>query len=148
MSSKNLKEQYDVIIIGNGIASKVFLFSFLKRFSDRRVLVIESPLYPACSIKTTSHVAVAQAVEGSGPLGQLVVDSYLAFRQFFEIYSPKGVEKGHLNPFWRINFKKILQKGLRKATSFKMNLRMAWTIFLSHQVLFILGLMKKLQEQG
>lgn len=96
MSSKNLKEQYDVIIIGNGIASKVFLFSFLKRFSDRRVLVIESPLYPACSIKTTSHVAVAQAVEGSGPLGQLVVDSYLAFRQFFEIYSPKGVEKGHL----------------------------------------------------
>lgn len=96
MSSKNLKEQYDVIIIGNGIASKVFLFSFLKRFSECRVLVIESPLYPACSIKTTSHVAVAQTVEGSGPLGQLVVDSYLAFKQFFEINSPKGVEKGHL----------------------------------------------------
>ena len=95
MFSKNLKDKYDVIIIGDGIASKVFLFSLLERVSGMDILVIESPLYSSCSIKTTSHVAVAKAVDGSGPLGDLVVSSFFAFKKFFETNKPSGIELGH-----------------------------------------------------
>ncbi|TNF30856.1 MAG: FAD-binding oxidoreductase [Deltaproteobacteria bacterium] len=96
MSVLNKKEGYDVTIVGNGIASKVFLFFFLKSYPHKTVCVIESPLYPSCSIKTTSHVAVAKQVEGTGELGQLVVDSWLAFESFVNSEKPDGVEEGHL----------------------------------------------------
>lgn len=94
MNSMNKKEQYDVIIVGNGIASKIFLFFYFQKFPESSVGVIESPLYPSCSIKTTSHVAMAKKVEGSGKLGNLVVESFQAFESFVQSYGPKGVELG------------------------------------------------------
>jgi len=101
MNSLNKNEQYDVTIVGNGIASKIFLFFYLQDFPDSKVSVIESPLYPSCSIKTTSHVAVSKRVEGSGVLGQLVVESFEAFESFVKENSPYGIETGqhYLNTF-------------------------------------------------
>lgn len=96
MSVLNKKECYDLTIVGNGIASKVFLFFFLESYPNKSVCVIESPLYPSCSIKTTSHVAVARQVEGTGELGQLVVDAWRAFEAFVKSENPEGVEEGVL----------------------------------------------------
>ncbi|MCO4795039.1 MAG: hypothetical protein KC493_15085, partial [Bacteriovoracaceae bacterium] len=90
----NFKVKYDVIIIGNGIASKVFQFHFLKSNPNKKILVLESPLYPSCSIKTTSHVGLVDPVKGVSPLGDLIVDSYDSFKEFVKNYEPKGVEKG------------------------------------------------------
>ncbi len=105
MTVLNKKVAYDVTIMGNGIASKVLLYFILRRYPALKVQVIESPLYPACSIKTTSHVAVAQKVEGTGQLGELVVNSWLAFKKFVDEYSPSGVDRG-------LQYKNIFKDGI------------------------------------
>ncbi len=89
----------DLLIIGDGIASKLFQFYAPK---EMKIMVLSDPEFaPPCSFNTTSVVSLFGTRKGLSDLGDLNVDSFNAFEDFIKEHAPHGVEKAlhfHLDP--------------------------------------------------
>ena len=80
-------QNYDVIIVGDGIGARVLLHEMAKSqfFLDKSILQIHNPTnFPLCSFNTTSVVSGGIHKKGLSPLGDLLVDSYDSFVSFWE----------------------------------------------------------------
>lgn len=87
---------FDIIIIGNGIAAKCFLLELASAKINKNIRVLQ--LYSdekqvPCSIRSTGIVALNGTKKGTSVLGDLIVDSYELTKDFFEKNSPDGVSK-------------------------------------------------------
>ncbi len=95
-------KEYDLIIIGDGISSKVLTYYLClqQRFLKNIAVVSNSDMAPPCSLATTSIVSLFGTQKGLSDLGDLNVDSFMAFDSFVKKNNPKGVhpaEHFHLN---------------------------------------------------
>ena len=86
-------QSVDTIIIGNGISSKV-LVHYLNKIGLTDILVIASDTFaPACSTRTTAINCLRGTCKGISNLGDLIVDSFHDFEQFYNEHNPKGICK-------------------------------------------------------
>ena len=89
--------QYDIIVVGNGLAANVFLNSLSESsMSNLKILqIFDETSHPACSTKTTAVVCLSGVKKGISELGDLIFDSYFKTVDFYNTSSSKGVFKGH-----------------------------------------------------
>lgn len=80
-----MKQVFDGIVLGKGIAGLAFLFELAKSQSVLRskkwAIINHSTLFPACSEATTATVSLSRIDEGISPLGDLLVNSFLYFKE-------------------------------------------------------------------
>jgi|GEM_PF-647787 len=91
-------KQYDLAVIGNGIAAKMSLFYLAQslkntdKFKDYSILnVFDEKLAPACSLKTTSTVSLNGIKEGVSELGDELREAFFHFCDFYKHYHPAGI---------------------------------------------------------
>ncbi len=91
-------KQYDLAVIGDGIASKMTLFYLAQslksknKLSEFKVLQIsDEKLAPNCSHKTTSTVSLNGIKEGVSELGDELVFAFFHFCDFYKTFHPKGI---------------------------------------------------------
>lgn len=80
---------YDFIVIGDGIAARLALFELSrnKSFCTKNILhIAKDELYPACTYRTTSVVSDGVHEVGLSPLGDILVKSLHAFKDFYHQY--------------------------------------------------------------
>ncbi len=81
-------------IVGGGIVGKSLLFSLAieNRQKYDRVIIFESEAFaPSCTLRSTAIVAARGVLPGISPLGDLIHQGILAFRDHVKEYAPRGV---------------------------------------------------------
>lgn len=87
---------WDLIIIGGGVAAKTLAHLYLeqKKGQSKRVLQIDAgDLLPSASLVPTILLSLAGTQEGISPLGDTLVSSWKLALKYFAKYQPHGVEK-------------------------------------------------------
>ncbi len=88
---------YDLIVVGNGLASQTFLFELfndVKKSQNFSVAQIFSEdIAPSCSLRSTATVSPNGIEEGISELGDELKKAYEMFVEFNEKNHPRGVEK-------------------------------------------------------
>ena len=85
---------FDLTVIGNGIAANLFLMEFYKNHRNKRVLqIFENKICPTCSTSNTGTVFLPGVEPNVSPLGDIIYNSFLVAKDFFERNNPAGVEK-------------------------------------------------------
>lgn len=89
-----------IVVLGNGITSKLFIYYLLKKSSNFKITQIScDDKFPPCSINSSSFVSLRGTNPGLSPLGEIIYDSYFFAKDFFEVNQPDGVTKGQLKSF-------------------------------------------------
>jgi glycine/D-amino acid oxidase-like deaminating enzyme len=84
-----------IVIIGNGIAAKCVVFE-LNKIGIINITVIASESHaPMCSTKTTAINCLRGAKRGKSELGELIIDSFEDFIDFYSTETPSGISKTH-----------------------------------------------------
>lgn len=84
--------QFDFIIIGNGIAAKCLLWELASLEREFNILqLFDEESYPNCTLRTTSVVSMGVHESGVSNLGDILVKSHLAFEKFVTEFKPDGV---------------------------------------------------------
>lgn len=86
---------YDLIVIGNGLAAQTFLFELFNATKSQNFSVAQvyaDEISPPCSLRSTATVALSGIEEGVSPLGNELRDAYFLFESFFKTHSPEGIE--------------------------------------------------------
>ena len=87
--------KYDLIIIGDGLAARCFLYELAKKSPSLNILqVFSEDKAPACSFKTTSHICLNGVQLGVSKLGDLLFESYKITENIFKTENPNGVYEG------------------------------------------------------
>lgn len=100
---KNMENNfvYDILVVGNGIAAKHFLFELSNKFSQnldkqKKITigqVFDNHITPACSEHASVTVSLNGIREDISVLGDELREGYFAFLDFVKKYNPKGVTK-------------------------------------------------------
>lgn len=107
--------EYDLIVVGNGIAASVLLFYFFQdpKNSHLKVAQIyEDNLFPPCSLSSTATVSLNGVEEGVSPIGNDLRAAFFEFSYFVEKYKPEGVFK--IKQFLTFTNEKYKGKMLRR----------------------------------
>lgn len=97
-----MKRAEKILIIGNGIASWALSAELSSLNRDMEILCIDGASYVnRCSFQTTSVNCLRGTRKGISPLGDLIVDSYHAFEDFYLKNAPQGIEKSSELQVWR-----------------------------------------------
>lgn len=87
--------KYDLIVIGDGLAARAFLYELAKTDTNLRILQIyQEDKAAACSFKTTSHICLNGVELGVSPLGDLLYESYKITENMYKTESPDGIYEG------------------------------------------------------
>lgn len=84
-----MTEQLCDIVVGNGVAAHAFLWTYAKKLKShhldlpRRILWIQSPLVPTCSLTSTSLISCAGLQRQTSPFGDQLIDAYELFENYF-----------------------------------------------------------------
>ena len=90
-----MSTKYDLIIIGDGLAARCFMYELAKNDSNLKVLqIFQEDKAPACSFKTTSHICLNGVQLGISKLGDLLFESYKITENIFKTEKPDGVYEG------------------------------------------------------
>lgn len=88
---------YDFVVIGGGVAGESFLFEtalqHLDSAHDKTFAIVNSSTLDSCSLNSTAIVSTFGTEKGISPLGDLVVDSYQIFKEYFSQGLLEGVYK-------------------------------------------------------
>ena len=80
---------FDFIVVGDGFASNSFTYLL---GGGPSVLKISAPsVFPVASLVAGGVISSYQAVRGTSPLGDLLLDSFEAFVHFYQKEKPPGV---------------------------------------------------------
>jgi len=82
-----------IVIIGNGIASKCVVFELNKLGFDNITVIASDSHAPMCSTRTTAINCLRGAKRGISDLGELIIDSFEEFVEFYNNESPAGISK-------------------------------------------------------
>ncbi len=82
-------EKIKTLIIGGGVMGRVLAYKFRQRGCPFEVLDSGH----SCAVNSMPFVSSYGIQEGLSPLGDLLVDSYKKFCQFYDEENPEGVEK-------------------------------------------------------
>lgn len=94
---------FDLIILGNGLAGKCLLYELLKNNSKplKIAQISSNELAVPCSMNSTSFVSLNGTRTGVSPLGDTIFDSYKEVVSFIQNEQPDGVfpcDHFHLDP--------------------------------------------------
>jgi len=86
---------YDILLIGNGLSAKVFLFELLHsdEINCQNLAIAQvfcENLAPSCSLRSTASVSLNGIEEGISPLGDLLSKSFDSFVSFNQSYRPEA----------------------------------------------------------
>lgn len=89
---------YDLLVIGNGLSAKLFLFEL---FNSNEIncqnltiaQVFSEELAPSCTMRSTATISLNGIEEGISPLGDLLQNSYKSFIEFYDNKKPKGIDQ-------------------------------------------------------
>lgn len=88
-----MKENFSkFIVIGDGIMAKSLIFS-LKDLSSDITNISSNSFAPACSYTTTAINCLRGTEKGTSKLGDLILESYDNFVEFYNKHNPKGISK-------------------------------------------------------
>lgn len=86
---------YDLVILGDGIFGKLFLYELNKYVTKSQNLkvarVFDEKLAPNCSLRTTSTVSENGIEEGISELGDELLKAFNAFKEFYISNQPDGI---------------------------------------------------------
>lgn len=88
---------YDLIVVGSGIASLSFLYHLGRSgvAREKKVLLLSNDhLNPTCSMRSTGVVAAHGIRSGTSPKGDILSESYQETKKHFSQDVPAGVEQG------------------------------------------------------
>ncbi len=91
-----MTEKLSDIVIGQGIAAHAFLWTYAQMIKEgrldraRRVIWIKSPVFPTCSLTSTSLISRAGLHRGVSPHGDHLIAGFELFQKYFQNFS--GVE--------------------------------------------------------
>jgi len=88
-----LKENEQILIIGDGISSWVLSYYLAKKISQITI-VSSDTAYSPCSLHSTSINCLRGTEQGISTLGDLICKSFEAFQKFNLEHSPDGVFEG------------------------------------------------------
>jgi len=100
-----------IVIIGNGISAKCIIFELAQKYKDSpgsvEIIQIASDEFaPRCTTRTTAINCIRGTQRDVSPLGNAILDSYTDFKDWYHIYSPRGVEPTTQVHFWRSDSKR------------------------------------------
>ena len=82
-----------IVIIGNGISSKCVVFELNKLGFDNITVIASESHAPMCSTRTTAINCLRGAKRGKSDLGELIIDSFDMFEEFYNSEVPAGITK-------------------------------------------------------
>ncbi len=83
----------NILTIGDGIAAWCLHEQLLKQDGIKITNISGDDFFTPCTFKTTSTNCLRGTIKGVSPLGDLIVDSYYAFEDFYNQHLPEGVVK-------------------------------------------------------
>lgn len=96
-----MKTPKTLVIIGNGIASWRVNAALERKFVDWRIVrIAKDEFAPRCSFRTTAINCLRATQKGISPLGDIIVDSYMEFKRFYDSESPDGVDESFEYQIW------------------------------------------------
>jgi hypothetical protein len=97
----NSNDYFDICVIGDGIASKVFLWNLITNTTQTTsvsksqnltiAVVSNDKMAPACTLRSSATVSLNGISEDVSPLGNDMREAYFLFDDFFKNHQPKGV---------------------------------------------------------
>lgn len=85
---------YDLVVIGNGIAAKVFLWNLFEEIKCQDFSVAQisdEKMAPSCTRRSSATVSLNGISEDVSPLGNDMRAAYFLFENFVEKFRPEGV---------------------------------------------------------
>ena len=100
----------EFVIIGNGVASKLLAFYLYQKLKTPITVIASEDFAPMCSTRTTAINCLRGTQKGLSALGDMMVDSFDEFVDFFQEYQPDGIEKSVELQLWQENREKWLRR--------------------------------------
>lgn len=100
---KNIK---DVVIIGDGVAAKILAFTLYKKHNLVSTVISSEEFVPRCSTRSTAINCLRGTQKNVSSLGDVIVDSYNDFVNFYDTYQPQGIEKSFEIQLWNRDHEK------------------------------------------
>jgi hypothetical protein len=83
-------ERKEFVIIGNGVASKILAMYLYKEFQRPITIIANEDFAPMCSTRSTAINCLRGTQKGLSALGDMIVDSYDEFVEFYNEYVING----------------------------------------------------------